>query len=150
MPSQLLLAHGARLDATSKVVNLTALQRRAPRHQPVRRLARPRSAVDAALPPAALPPSRVSIGPYSYNELVGAQGGLTPLLFAVRQGHATAVTALVEAGADVNAVSAGDKTSPLLMAIINGHFDLAQYLIERGAERERWPATTASRRSMRW
>ena len=25
--------------------------------------------------------------PFQYNELVGAQGGLTPLLFAVRQGH---------------------------------------------------------------
>ena len=34
--------------------------------------------------------------------------------------------ALLDAGADVNQLSAGDKTSPLLMAIINGHFDLAK------------------------
>ena len=54
------------------------------------------------------------------------QGGLTPLLFAARQGYVEAAKLLVAAGADVNQVSAGDKTSPLLIAIINGHFDLAQ------------------------
>jgi ankyrin repeat protein len=41
---------------------------------------------------------------------------------------------LVEAGADVNQPSPGDKTTPLLIAIINGHFDLAVYLLEKGAD----------------
>ncbi len=68
------------------------------------------------------------------NELVSAQGGLTPLLYAARQGHKESVAALVESGADVNQVSAGDRTSPLLMAVINGHFDLAQYLLDEGAD----------------
>jgi ankyrin repeat protein len=71
--------------------------------------------------------------PLSYGELVGEKGGLTPLLFAVRQGHAEAVTALLEAGAEINQVSA-DNTTPLLMATINGHFDLARQLLERGAD----------------
>jgi ankyrin repeat protein len=87
----------------------------------------------------AAPPSR---GPdiagvtrqYRFNELVSTQGGLTPLLFATRQGHSEAAMALLDAGADINQVSPGDKTSPLLMAIINGHFDLANKLIERGAD----------------
>jgi ankyrin repeat protein len=70
---------------------------------------------------------------YGLNELIVAHGGLTPLLYAVRQGHHESAAALLKAGADVNAVSAGDKTSPLLMAIINGHFDLAKILIEHGA-----------------
>ena len=70
---------------------------------------------------------------YSLNELIGAHGGLTPLLFATRQGHQESAEALLKAGADVNQVSAGDKTSPLVMAIINGHFDLAQFLLDRGA-----------------
>jgi ankyrin repeat protein len=70
---------------------------------------------------------------YQLNELVAAEGGLTPLLFAVRQGYVDSVHALLDAGADINQVSAGDKTSPLLMAIINGHFDLAMDLLARGA-----------------
>lgn len=69
----------------------------------------------------------------SYGELVGNKGGLTPLLFAVRQGNTNAAVALLDAGADVNQVSGGDHTSPLLMAAINGHFDLAKLLLERGA-----------------
>jgi len=69
----------------------------------------------------------------SYGELVGAKGGLTPLLFALRQGNTDAAIALLKAGADVNQVSPGDHTSPLLMATINGHFDLAKLLLERGA-----------------
>jgi ankyrin repeat protein len=71
---------------------------------------------------------------FRFNELVAAQGGLTPLLFAARQGHIEAAKALLDAGADINEPSKGDNTSPLLMAIINGHFDLAQVLIERGAD----------------
>src|SRR5688572_18586103 len=71
---------------------------------------------------------------YSYGELVGGKGGLTPLLFAVRQGNAESAVALLRAGADLNQVSKGDHTSPLLMATINGHFDLAKLLLERGAD----------------
>ena len=70
---------------------------------------------------------------YFYNELVGTQGGVTPLLFAARGGYLDAAKLLVGAGADVNQLSAGDKTSPLLIATINGHFDLARWLLDRGA-----------------
>ena len=70
----------------------------------------------------------------SYAQLVGHTGGLTPLLFAARQGHSDAVQALLGADAEVNRVSAGDKTSPLLIAIINGHFDLALLLLDKGAD----------------
>jgi ankyrin repeat protein len=41
---------------------------------------------------------------------------------------------LVAAGADVNQVSAGDRTSPLLIAAINGQFDLGKWLLEQGAD----------------
>ena len=70
----------------------------------------------------------------TYGEMVGNKGGLTPLLFAVRQGKTAAVLALLDAGAKINQVSAGDHTSPLLMATINGQFDLAKKLLERGAD----------------
>jgi uncharacterized protein len=71
---------------------------------------------------------------FTYAELASGQGGLTPLLFAVRQGHADGAALLVDAGAGINTVSGGDKTSPLLMAVINGHFDLADYLLAHGAD----------------
>ncbi|MDX1405964.1 MAG: ankyrin repeat domain-containing protein [Woeseiaceae bacterium] len=73
----------------------------------------------------------------SYGEWVGHWGGLTPLLHAVRQGHADVVAALVDAGADIDQPSAGDQTTPLLMATVNGQFDIALYLIERGADPNR-------------
>jgi ankyrin repeat protein len=71
---------------------------------------------------------------FQLNELVFSQGGMTPLLLAARQGSTESVKVLVDNGADINQVSAGDKSSPLLTAIINGHFDLAMFLLERGAD----------------
>jgi ankyrin repeat protein len=72
--------------------------------------------------------------PASYGKLVESWGGLTPLLHAVRQGHAAASLALVDAGADINQTSAGDRTTPLLMAAVNGQFDLGLKLLARGAD----------------
>lgn len=69
----------------------------------------------------------------AYNELLGVQGGLTALLFAVREGEIATATALLDGGASIDQVSAGDHTSPLLMATINGHYDLALVLLSRGA-----------------
>ena len=71
--------------------------------------------------------------PYFYNELIGTQGGATALLLTARGGYVDAAKMLVAAGANVNQISAGDRTSPLLIATINGHFDLAQWLLEQGA-----------------
>jgi len=73
-------------------------------------------------------------GGLTYGDLIGNKGGLTPLLFAVREGNVETVQALLKAGADINQVSAGDHTSPLLLATINGRFDLAKMLLERGAD----------------
>lgn len=72
--------------------------------------------------------------PMSYAQMVGAWGGLTPLLHAIRQGHVEATLTLLEAGAEINQVSGGDQTSPLLMASVNGQFDLVLTLLERGAD----------------
>jgi len=72
--------------------------------------------------------------PLGYADLVGAQGGLTALLLATRQGLQETTVALLDGGADINQVSTSDHTSPLLMASINGHFDLASALLARGAD----------------
>ena len=72
--------------------------------------------------------------PFRYNELIGAQGGLSALHLAARQGAVAAAHALVEHGADVNLRSPGDATTPLLMATLNGHFDLAKYMLDHGGD----------------
>ncbi|MBI1873332.1 MAG: ankyrin repeat domain-containing protein [Acidobacteria bacterium] len=65
---------------------------------------------------------------------IATKGGLTALLHAARQGHLEAATALLDGGAPINQVGAGDATSPLLMAVINGQFDMATLLVKRGAD----------------
>lgn len=69
-----------------------------------------------------------------FAAMVVVQGGLTPLLFAVREGHAETADALLDAGADINQARPGDGTTPLIEAAINGHWDLALHLIDRGAD----------------
>ena len=64
----------------------------------------------------------------------GFQGGLTALLHAVREGHRDAAFALLDAGADLNQRSAGDRSTPLVSAMLNGHFDLGLELLARGAD----------------
>jgi ankyrin repeat protein len=70
----------------------------------------------------------------SSNEQIGRQGGFTALHYAAREGFSDATMMLLDAGMDVNAPSAGDRSTPMLVAIINGHFDLAKALLDRGAD----------------
>jgi uncharacterized protein len=60
-------------------------------------------------------------------------GGLTPLLYAARDGRTETARILVEAGADVNHTDPNGIHS-LLMAITNNHMETAQYLLDRGAQ----------------
>src|SRR5262249_7759358 len=68
-----------------------------------------------------------------FNEQVAWQGGMTPLLYAVRQGYSDIAIALLDAGVDVNQLKGGDRASALLVATVNGQFDLAGRLLDRGA-----------------
>lgn len=79
-------------------------------------------------------------------------GGLTPLLFAVREGDVESVDALIKAGANVNdramlkdggkigiygdgqwTTPSVDGSSALNVALMNGHFEVAARLLEAGA-----------------
>jgi ankyrin repeat protein len=60
-------------------------------------------------------------------------GGLTPLLFAARDGKIASTRVLLAAGADVNIVDP-DRHTALIIALMNGHFDVAGALIEGGAD----------------
>ena len=61
------------------------------------------------------------------------KGGFTALTYAAREGDLESTKILVEAGADVNQQTTGDKSSALIEAISNGHLDLANYLLGKGA-----------------
>lgn len=71
--------------------------------------------------------------PLSMGQQVAHMGGMTALLHAARQGHARAVEALLDSGADIDQVSA-DGTTPIFIAALNGHFDLVLALLDRGAD----------------
>jgi ankyrin repeat protein len=60
-------------------------------------------------------------------------GGLTPLLFAARDGKIASARVLIDAGADINLVDP-DRHTPLILALSNGQLDVAALLIERGAD----------------
>ena len=62
-----------------------------------------------------------------------ADGGMTPLLFAVRDGNAGMTRLLLEHGADLHK-SSGNRTTPLLIALLNGNVGLATYLLDKGAD----------------
>jgi ankyrin repeat protein len=133
----LLVERGADLTLASKVQNLYQFSAEDSE-------GRPQPAPGTTPEPSARPARAAAPAPkprvagvdrgFVYTELIGYQGGLTPLLLAAREGHAQSVKALLDAGADINQVSPGDKTGPLLIAIINGQYDLAKDLLDRGAD----------------
>lgn len=82
-------------------------------------------------------PARVAggagIGLTRQRALPTASGGMTPLLFAVRDGNFEVAKLLLDHGADIHR-SSGNRTSPLVIALTNGQIGLAGYLLERGAD----------------
>jgi ankyrin repeat protein len=146
---RVLLQRGANPALASKAVDLSGIT--APEdklQQEIRDAQTAKSAKDAAAaamaagkpaPPAPVPvpPASAATGgvtrAFTYNELIGKQGGLTALHFAARQGALQTVKTLATGGADLNQVSPADRTSPLLIATINGHFDTAKLLLDLGA-----------------
>jgi ankyrin len=64
-------------------------------------------------------------------------GGLTPLLYAAREGCVDCARTLVEKGAEIN-LADPEGLGPLLTAIINMQFDTAAYLIGAGANPNQW------------
>jgi len=63
-----------------------------------------------------------------------AEGALSPLFFAARQGAIETAEALIAAGADLNATETQYGFTPLMTALFNGHYDFAGKLIEKGAD----------------
>jgi uncharacterized protein len=86
----------------------------------------------SATPAAAAPDDDTDNVDVIVAGLVGTGGGgLTPLVFAAREGDQESAKALLDAGADVNQTTEYGWT-PLLTATNNRHYKLARYLLERG------------------
>ncbi len=64
-------------------------------------------------------------------------GGMTPLLYATREGCTACVAALIEAGANLNKADP-DGVTPLVMAGLNARWDSMKLLIEAGANLDKW------------
>jgi len=76
---------------------------------------------------------KVEEGASYVGQTVLPKGGWTALMYAARQGSISAVRALADARADMNATDE-DGTSALMFAIINGHYHVATLLVEKGAD----------------
>jgi uncharacterized protein len=91
-------------------------------------------ALEAAPGPAAIGGSDdVDEAPQPPNRAPETWGGVTPLVFAARQGDLESVKLLLEYGADVNQQTEGGWT-PLLTAVQNRYYGLAAFLLEHGAD----------------
>jgi ankyrin repeat protein len=90
---------------------------------------------EPAAPPAAAPPppSDEDVDAPPRNAGPEQWGGLTPLVFAARQGSLESTRLLLEGGADVNQTTEYGWT-PLLAAIHNRYYGLALVLLESGAD----------------
>jgi ankyrin repeat protein len=62
-----------------------------------------------------------------------ARGGMTPLLYAARDGRSQAARLLVAAGADLELPEA-NGIRPLLMAVLNNNLEVARLLVDKGAD----------------
>ena len=133
--ARVLLRHGAKVNAVERWRGQTALMWAAAQNQP--------AMVKALVAAGADVNARSTVN--NWDRQVTAEpraiyrpaGGLTPLLFAAREGCLDCARILVEGGADLN-LADPENISPLLMAVINTHFDLGAYLIKKGANPNRW------------
>jgi ankyrin repeat protein len=133
--ARLLIEHGAHVNAIEKQKNQTALMWASAESQPavVRELIAHGADVNAR-EHVNEDVEQVSPEPRAQHL---SYGGLTPLLYATREGCLTCVEDLVEGGAKLN-MTDPEGVTPLIMAVTNAHFDTAKYLIEKGAMINKW------------
>ena len=133
--AQLLLSHGAQVNARENFRGQTALIWAAAQSQPqmVQLLIRAHADVNAR--------SLINTNRRQVTGEPRAQarppGGMTPLLYAARQGCLACVKSLAEGHADLN-LADPEGVTPLIIATENFNFDIAAYLIRQGADVNRW------------
>jgi uncharacterized protein len=138
----LLLDRGANVNAKEAVRSQTALMWAVTENHPaiVKLLAERGADVNARTnvtkPKGEYVPARAGgasgAGIIRQRALPTADGGMSPLLFAVRDGNVEMTRLLLELGANIEQPS-GNHTSPLLIALLNGQVSLASELLAKGA-----------------
>ena len=133
--AQVLIAHGADVNARERWREQTALMWAAAQNQPamVELLIEHGAEVDARSVVNDWPRQVTGEPRRMYRPF----GGLTPLLFAAREGCLECARALVAAGANIDLPDPKGVTA-LFLAIDNFHFDTAKLLIEAGANPNKW------------
>jgi ankyrin len=148
-PLRVLVERGAAIDAREPEFGQTALM--------IAVLENQQQAIDLLLEAGASPNSQTRKGPTPAfvppckgtgcgSEGVGinrggvpdrgrraeVKGGMTPLLYAARDGRLSSARRLADAGADLELADA-NGIRPLLMALLNGKLDVASFLLSKGA-----------------
>jgi ankyrin repeat protein len=133
--AEVLLTHGADVNAREQWREQTALMWAAAQNQPAMTALLIERGADVDARSAVNDwPRQVTGEP---RRMYRPFGGLTPLLFAAREGCLECVRSLIEAGANIDLPDPKGVTA-LFLAIDNFHFDTAKALIEAGANPNKW------------
>jgi uncharacterized protein len=131
----LLLRHGANVRAHENWGGQTALMWAAAQSQP--------RMIELLLKHGALVDERSTVRDWQRRVTAEGRpkdmyrGGLTPLLFAAREGCIDCLKVLLAHGADID-LPDPDETTALIMALLNYQWDAARFLIEAGADVNLW------------
>ena len=134
---EMLLKAGANVNTIEKFHHQTALMWAAAAPKNAAAIVKLLLAKGADVKPRALFsdwPSQITSEPRAQYR---ATGGLTALLYAVRDGCYDCADALIAAGADVN-VPTPEGVTALMIALDNDHNDIAKLLLDRGANPNVW------------
>ena len=131
----LLIQHGAKVNAAESFGGQTALMWAAARHHPemVKLLASKGADVNA----------RAIVRHFERHITVEQRyknthtGGLTALLYAIRENCKACVEELIAARANI-LLPDPDGMAPLTLAMMNGNWDIAKRLVEAGADVNQW------------
>ncbi len=133
----LLLKAGAKVNTVERFHNQTPLMWAATAPKNAGELVKMLLAKGADVKPRALYSdwdSQISSEPRAQYRPVG---GLTALLYAVRDGCYDCVEELLSAGADIN-LPTPEGVTPLMLAVDNDHTDIAKLLLDKGANPNLW------------
>jgi ankyrin repeat protein len=133
--AKLLLGHGATINAVEQFGGQTALMWAAARRHP--------QMVELLLSKGANVDTRAVVRNYERHITAESRakdtyvGGLTPLLYAVRENCKACVDILIRHHVNV-VLPDPDGIAPITIAMMNGNWDIAQRLLQAGADVNQW------------